>query len=101
MGVDGDVAACTNQVFTCSEGDVVATFGVDNKATQPEVNQMNCVGKSPDSHHDVVGLQIPVDVETFVHGLDQLKQLVEEHQGGLDAELASAKVKQIFQTGAH
>ena len=60
---------------------------------------MNGVGVLSQAHHDVVRLDVPVNVVHLMHVLYSLQQLVEEHQGGLQAEFLTAKIEQVLKTG--
>ena len=61
---------------------------------------MYCVGVLTQAHHDVVRLDVPVNVVQLMHVLHTLQQLVEEHQGGLQAELLTAEVEQVLKAGS-
>ena len=50
---------------------------------------MHCVGIFAKTHHYVVRLDIAMDVVELVHILDSVQQLVEQHQGCLESELAT------------
>ena len=77
-----------------------SSLRINDQASQSEINQMNCVGVLTQAHHDVVRLDVPVNVVQLMHVLHTLQQLVEEHQGGLQAELLTAEVEQVLKAGS-
>jgi len=61
---------------------VLAGLRIDDKPGQSKVNQVDSIGLLAQTHHYVVGLDVPVNVVPFMHVLDSLEQLIEEHEGG-------------------
>lgn len=69
---------------------MLARFGVNDEASQAEVDHVDGVGVVAQAHHDVVRLDVPMNVVHLVHVLHALQQLVEDHQRRFQTEFAAA-----------
>ena len=97
--VDRHVPARANQILHTHKWDMLSSLRVNDQTSQAKINQMHCVGVLAQAHHDIVRLDVAVNVVHLVHVLHPLQQLVEEHQGGLQAELLIAEVEQVLEAG--
>ena len=88
--VDRHVPARANQILHADKWNMLSSLRINDQTSQSKINQVNCVGVLAQAHHDIVRLDVPVNVVQLMHVLHALQQLVEEHQGGLQAELLTA-----------
>ena len=73
------------------ERNVLICFRVDKGVSQAEVDQMDQIAFIFESDHDVVWLQVSMNVVLSVDVFDAVDELVEDHQSGLEAKLFAAE----------
>ena len=56
---------------------MLSCLWVNHEARQSKVNHENCVGVFAQAHHDVVRLDVPMNVIQLMHVLHSLQQLIE------------------------
>ena len=61
MSIDGRVTSSTSKVLVLSVWDMKVRFGITVLLCQAEVNNVDLVSTLPDSHQEVVGLDVSVN----------------------------------------
>jgi len=97
MRVDRNVTGRPHQVFTRAKVDVFLRLFVQIAAGDTKVNHVNSPRLVIHAHHDIVGLDVPVNETSAVHVLEPLYDLREHNDVGLQRELTPAVIEQIFQ----
>ena len=100
MGVNGGITGSSSQIFALSVGDMLA-ITLDVTFSQPKVQNENLIGSFVQPNAEVIRLDVPVDEVSVVHVLDAGDHLVDEHEDGLEGELAEGLVEEGLQRGAH
>lgn len=77
---------------------MLASFGVHDEPCQPKVDHMHDVRSVSEAHHDVVWLDVSVDVILPMQKFYPLQKLIEQHESRLQGKLFVAEVEQILKT---
>jgi hypothetical protein len=100
MGVDAHVASSSTETLPLTIRDVLLGLGIAVLLGHTEVNHMDNVRRfgSRTTNEEVVRFDIAVDEVAFVYRLDAREHLSSSHAYGLDGKLATAHIKEVFQT---
>ena len=77
---------------------MLARQRVNDAPRKSKVDKEDVDGVLTKANHDVIRLQIPVDVVDVVHELEAIQDLIKQHQRRLQTELSSAELEEIFET---
>lgn len=100
MGVETGISNGADDGYVLFVGDEEAGFGVFVAATESKVNHEQLAGLVLDSHHEVLGLYVPVDIAFGMQELHLLQDLDRQKQRSLQAELTPAHGQEVLQVGS-
>ena len=100
MGVDRGVPGGSCQILALPVGDVLSV-PLDVSLGQSKVDQEDFVAGLVETDAEIVWLDIPVDEVAVVNILNSGDHLVNEHEHGLEGELAEGVLEEALKGGAH
>ena len=99
MGVDRGVPGGPCQVLALSVG-YVLSIPLDVSFSQSEVDHEDLVAGFVETNAEVVWLDISVDEVSVVDILNSRNHLINDHEHGLEGELAEGVLEEILKGGA-
>jgi len=100
MCVDACVSGSSCEVLVLTVLDVLVCLGITVLFGKTKIDGIDRVCLATKSNEEVVWLDVTMNEVLGVDVLDTAQQLLGNHQDGLQAELARAKVEQVLQTGS-
>ena len=70
-----------------------SSLNIDDRACQAKIDHEDGVWVITQAHHDIVGFDVLVDVVLFVHVLNALQKLMEQHQGSFQAKFLPTEIE--------
>jgi hypothetical protein len=96
MSIDRSVPSGTSQVLVLPVGDMQVSLGVSVLFGETEINDINLIASFPNTHEEIVGLDISVDKVSRVNVFDSRDELVGEEKDSLEGEFSVTEVEQIL-----
>lgn len=100
MSVDRSVTSRAREILVLPVGNVQMRLRVTVLLGETKVDNVDLVAPLPNTHEEVVGLDVAVNEVSGMNVLDTGDKLVGEEEDGLQAELAVAEVEEVLERWA-
>ncbi len=98
MTVDAGKSCRANQVWVPGASGMSVHLGNIGFCGEAQICHINLIPMLPHTHQEILRLDVSMDDTLGMNVFKTVKELVDEHQYGLQRELAAAEVEKIFQT---
>ena len=100
MSIDGCITGSSRQILVLTVWNVEVRLRVTVFLCQSEVDDVDLISTLPNSHQEIVWLDITMNERFGVNVLDTGNELIGEQKHCLEGEFAVAKVEEILQAGS-
>ena len=101
MRVDAGISCCAGQRLVIPVVYVLLCHGAKHSLWKTHVNNVTYAWVWPDSHEEVIWLDVPMNKTVVVHKFEPVQELCSKHQSRLQAESVSAEMEKVSKTRPH